>query len=306
MKKTLLTAAVIIASYSTYAQNTFPASGNVGIGTMSPQTNLHVFANISPVIAIQDNSSLLRILPSNGINYIESGTSLSSSSADIRFTPMNATANWMTIQGSTGNVGIGTTNPNVPLHIARSGNNVTGNLTLVTTFTDPTGIKGISLGYNQASQAGIIYSENNTGIGSPLEFWTYNGSSFAPRMIFTQAGNLGIGTPTPDQLLSVAGTIHSKEVKVDLTGWPDYVFKSKYRLLPLNEVKAYIDQNNHLPDMPSGEKIEKDGLNLGEINKLLVKKVEELTLYLIEKDKELKGQNERLKKLEQKISELNR
>jgi len=56
----------------------------------------------------------------------------------------------------TGNVGIGTTSPNVPLHVSRYGNNVTGNLTLLTTFTDPTGIKGVSLGYNQSSQAGII------------------------------------------------------------------------------------------------------------------------------------------------------
>jgi hypothetical protein len=116
-------------------------------------------------------------------------------------------------------------------------------------------------------------------------------------MIFTQAGNLGIGTTTPDQMLSVAGTIHSKEVKVDLTGFPDYVFKPTYKLRPLAEVKSYIDQNQHLPEMPSAQEVEKNGVNLGEMNKLLVKKVEELTLYLIEKDEKQQKQQEQISAL---------
>lgn len=103
-------------------------------------------------------------------------------------------------------------------------------------------------------------------------------------------GNVGIGVNDPANKLEVNGTIHSKEVKVDLLNWPDYVFKRDYQLLPLTELKIYIDQNLHLPEIPTEDDIKKGGLNLGEMNKILVKKVEELTLYLIEQNKQVTGQ----------------
>ena len=109
--------------------------------------------------------------------------------------------------------------------------------------------------------------------------------------IWNAAGNVGIGTITPPTgyKLAVNGSAiaTSMTVKVN-SAWPDYVFKKEYQLPTLAEVKNYIDKNQHLPDMPSAKEVEKEGLNLGEINKILTKKVEELTLYLIEKDKELK------------------
>jgi len=94
------------------------------------------------------------------------------------------------------------------------------------------------------------------------------------------------------------GTTYAKAITVTTTGWPDYVFKKNYTLPSLTDVKTYIDQNHHLPEIPSAQQVEKDGINLGEMNKLLLKKVEELTLYLIEKDKKEKEQEERINKLE--------
>jgi hypothetical protein len=138
-----------------------------------------------------------------------------------------------------------------------------------------------------------------------LAFYTLGTTSITnERLRITSTGNVGIGTTTPDQLLAVAGTIHSKEVKVDLAGWPDYVFKPKYKLPSLANVKAYIDQNHHLPDMPSESEVAKDGINLGELVKLQTKKIEELTLYLLEKDQQVKAQEQRLKKLEETIKSL--
>lgn len=119
-------------------------------------------------------------------------------------------------------------------------------------------------------------------------------------------GFVGIGTATPHESLSVNGDIRSKQVKVELNNWPDYVFKPSYNLPPLTEIKTYIDKYQHLPDMPSEAEVAKDGLNLGEINKLLTKKVEELTLYLIEKDKQLNAQEARLQKIENQLKALSK
>ncbi|MGF7076198.1 hypothetical protein [Mucilaginibacter sp. 3215] len=108
-------------------------------------------------------------------------------------------------------------------------------------------------------------------------------------------GNVGIGITSPHNKLDVNGTIHSKSVLIDLNGWADYVFKPAYQLPSLTAVKSYIEQNQHLPEIPSEQEIMKNGLNVVEMNKLLLKKVEELTLYLIE-------QNKRIEKLESQIN----
>jgi len=118
------------------------------------------------------------------------------------------------------------------------------------------------------------------------------------------SGVVGIGTTTvpPGYAFAVNGSAIATSFTVQSYGsWPDYVFKSGYKLLPLNDVKAYIDQNHHLPDVPSAEQVAKDGLNLGDMNKMLMQKVEELTLYLIEKDKQLNDEKEIDSKQQQQI-----
>ena len=100
-------------------------------------------------------------------------------------------------------------------------------------------------------------------------------------------GNVGIGTnDTHGYRLAVNGNIHTQEVKVDMTGWPDFVFRPAYKLMPLHDVKAYIDRNGHLPELSPAEEVNRSGIELGAMNKLLIKKVEELTLYLLEKDRQ--------------------
>jgi hypothetical protein len=117
-------------------------------------------------------------------------------------------------------------------------------------------------------------------------------------------GYVGIGTTTPHEALSVNGNIRSKEVKVELNNWPDYVFKPTYILPTLTEVKTYIDKNHHLPEMPSEAEVKENGINLGEMVKLQTKKIEELTLYLIEKDRLDKEKDEKLKSLQQQLDQL--
>ncbi|MDN4167080.1 tail fiber protein [Cytophagales bacterium LB-30] len=115
-------------------------------------------------------------------------------------------------------------------------------------------------------------------------------------------GNVGIGTSNPDEKLTVKGTIHTQEVRVDLNGAvtpPDYVFESDYPLSSLTEVERYIKENKHLPEVPSAAEMEANGVKLLEMNMLLLKKVEELTLHMIEMKKEnaeMKTEIELLKK----------
>ncbi len=112
-------------------------------------------------------------------------------------------------------------------------------------------------------------------------------------------GMIGIGTSDPDQKLTVKGKIHTQEVLVDLNGAvaPDYVFekyyqgqsalKSDYQMLDLKSLEAFLKQNHHLPEIPSAQKLKEDGLELKKMNLLLLQKIEELTLYTIEQQKQL-------------------
>ncbi|WP_143054010.1 hypothetical protein [Parapedobacter koreensis] len=119
------------------------------------------------------------------------------------------------------------------------------------------------------------------------------------------SGNVGIGTRNPQAKLAVNGNILAKEVKVktDITV-PDYVFDPEYELSPLAEVEAYVKEHRHLPEIPPARDIEKDGLDLAEMNLLLLKKVEELTLHIIQlagKTDGLEGENRELRKLYEEL-----
>ncbi len=117
------------------------------------------------------------------------------------------------------------------------------------------------------------------------------------KTIFTvrDDGNVGIGVAGPSVKLAVDGTICAKEVlvKLELCEWPDYVFSDNYKLAGLGEIERFIKANKHLPDMPSSADVQANGVELGTMQALLLKKIEELTLHLIE----LKKENEEIKKI---------
>lgn len=106
-------------------------------------------------------------------------------------------------------------------------------------------------------------------------------------------GFVGIATNSPKELLSVNGNIRAHQIKVETTNWPDYVFKDDYKLSSLEDTEKFIEVNGHLPEVPKAETVEKEGYSLNEMDKILLKKVEELTLHLIRLDKE----NKELKEL---------
>lgn len=100
--------------------------------------------------------------------------------------------------------------------------------------------------------------------------------------------------------LSVDGLILAREVVVSMNHWADYVFNKEYNLMPIEEVKKFINDNKHLPGIPKGNEITENGLNIGDANRLLMQKIEELTLYIIQMEESKKELEKRINKLEQK------
>jgi len=181
-----------------------------------------------------------------------------------------------------GNVGIGTISPNAKLTVNQ---------------INPSGWGGNLNAISVVSPDNLYHLDVNTYVvasGNVGYHFSPNGNT---GMVVTTPGNVGIGTTSPDAKLAVKGQVHAQEVKVDLNGAvaPDYVFEKDYQLTSLEEIKNYIDQNKHLPEVPSAAAMEKNGVQLGEMNMLLLKKIEELTLYVIELKKssdEFKNESE--------------
>ncbi|MDN3588084.1 hypothetical protein QWY86_15480 [Pedobacter aquatilis] len=150
------------------------------------------------------------------------------------------------------------------------------------------------------SEIARIYSFNNSSSNQNSIYFA-TGIGIETRLLIADNGNIGIGTSSPSEKLSVNGTIRSKEVKVTMQDWPDYVFKDDYALWTLEKTAKYIKTHQHLPDLPSAKEIENDGLKLGEMNKLLTKKIEELTLHIINQQKLINAQDKRLSGLEKHL-----
>ena len=299
------------------------ACGNVGIGTTTPGQSLEVAGN---VLANKENSAFgvdaqgnarLGIIKKSG--YYP--TISSDSGSPIIFSQSNqigiftniATATVterMRIDGN-GNVGIGNSNPQSKLDIAVSnlaGINISGNsssyvgsdinISRTSTGTGVGQAPAIQFNDNTTLNKGLIQSSS---VGLQF-FYNTNNAGWSERMRIASNGYVGIGNTAPDAPLTVSGQVHAQEVKVTVTApGPDYVFEPDYKLTSLDEIKNYIDQNKHLPEVPSAKEMEKNGVQLGEMNMLLLKKIEELTLYVIELKKENEKQQNHINALESKI-----
>jgi hypothetical protein len=199
-----------------------------------------------------------------------------------------------------GNVGLGTTNPQARLDvhgqiavngvgvITNGGNDVYANIRV---------LRNTSTQYPDGMYIGYM------GSGGPLRFFSNSGTT--EFMTLTTSGNLGIGTTVPNEKLTVKGTIYGREVKVDLSvPGPDYVFEKDYNLTSLEELKSYIVANKHLPEVPSAKEMEQNGIKVGEMEMLLLKKIEELTLHVIAQQEEIKEMKKNEERLTNVINQL--
>lgn len=185
---------------------------------------------------------------------------------------------------SSGNTGIGTISPSSALQLVgefRLGGNTAYTDLLIQPTTPLTG-------YNQTTNftPATIPGSGIARTALHLKSQVSGGSNIIDLLV---DGNVGIGLTNPTEKLEVNGKIRAKEIKVETSGWPDYVFSPSYKKMPLAELEKFIQKNGHLPEIPSAKEVELNGVELGEMNKLLLKKIEELTLHLIEQGKEIEA-----------------
>ena len=210
-----------------------------------------------------------------------------------------------------GNVGIGTTTPDIGNSgekiLTLQGSSVRSTIQLANTSTGINGIAGSLKAYNNATFLGSVdmFADGATNSGG-FQFYTVNSGNNVAALRIASTGNVSIGTT--DALgykLAVAGNVIAESVKVALQdNWPDYVFKKQYILPSLQEVEKFVQLNNHLPDMPSEAEVKNQGINLGQMDGRLLKKIEELTLYMIDFKKEMDLLKQKNQELEEEVAKL--
>src|SRR3989339_1361104 len=187
-----------------------------------------------------------------------------------------------------GNVGINTTNPGAKLEVAHD--DASGGIAInrLSTTTAKSQVSFRQNGSEKWSLGTDMSSENKNN------FYIWDNTNSAARFFINENGNVGIGYTNPNYKLHVNGIIKAKKILVDQGNWYDHVLKPDYKLMPLDSLEKFITLNTHLPEIPSQDEIVNSGLNIGEINGLLLKKIEELTLYLIEQQKTIKFLKEKV------------
>lgn len=271
------------------AKISITSNGNVGIGTKNPAAKL--------VIQNKDNQGL-NVLIDKALKgtwpAVEEKKTVTLQSSGVHVGNLAfANGNSETMRINTlGNVGIGTTTPNAKL-------DVNGSIILK---------DGNNLSW------GNKYGENIPTIASSIAAGIYfypSGSTLGATMRIDKSGNVGVGTTTipSNYKLAIAGKTITEEVKVQLKiNWPDYVFSKEYELPTLKEVEKHIEEKGHLPNIPSANEVkENKGIELGKMNTKLLQKIEELTLYTIQQEKEieiLKNQKLEVEKVREENKDL--
>lgn len=198
-----------------------------------------------------------------------------------------------------GNVGIGTLTPVKKLSI-NGDVGINGNLAIQMS-TDGSGFK-LQSSYSENKPIVEATQEANDGflyvrsaLGTSIS--KISGYPASPTYFLS---NVGIGVTNPSEKLSVNGKIRAQEIKVETANWPDYVFTKGYELPSLRETEQHIKEKGHLFGIPSAEEVKNKGIELGDMNAKLLKKIEELTLYMIELNKTVEKQQLEINKLKQK------
>jgi len=270
--------------------------GKVGINTNAPKTQLDVNGDMS-VRGLATGAGLKMVVV-NDRGVFSSEDIVGGDNLGNHIATQNLNLNGYFLSGDNedegiyidpdGNIGVNTTQPIAPFDMVSQSDN---SLMVRTTTA-------------KNSSLWAINSINGYGIGVEPDGTGYIYSSYPTnnKLIYFKDDKVGIGAPPKGtHNLYVAGGITTEEVKVRIqSNWTDYVFNESYPLQPITELENFIKENKHLPGVPSSEEVDKNGIELGEMNSILLKKIEELTLYMISQDKKINEMQVIIEKLQQK------
>ncbi|HOU98674.1 MAG TPA: hypothetical protein PLP65_07485 [Bacteroidales bacterium] len=289
---------------------TITKQGYVGINIDNPTANLHTNGSIRfeqlPQQSVITNEDVL-ISDAQGAIKVSQASQLKDNLGNHTATKnINIGANWLSPNGNdkgiqlkdNGNVQVGSgitqinfggAYSNAPLYLSNYiGFNAQRNDNGQWTFSTDGANNGGAAIISDIS-GNLLFVSNKPQSGSSNTILNENEVIAKTRLFIKYNGSVGIGTISPDDsyLLDVRGAAHFCKVVVKSPGWCDFVFSNNYELMPLNELKSYIEANKHLPGIPTEKEIEENDIDLTRMNQLLLQKIEELTLYVIKLQDEI-------------------
>jgi hypothetical protein len=320
MKATITITLLMLAGSitGTHAQNTFPSAGNVGIGTAAPSTNLQVIGGAdftNGYIRLTHNTPYGDANDGKICNSVfAQGLNIVGINNDNTYRKVQLWGGITQNQNDGGNSFVGTTSLTGPIFL-RGNTEITDGTSFKIVHDTPYGdVNDGKIGNSLFAQGLNIVGINNDNTYRKIQVWggiTQNqndgGNSFAGNSNFSSTVRIGNVTTPAGYKLYVEQGILTEKVKVAIktsANWADYVFDKNYKMMPLAKVEKYIQQNKHLPGIPSAKEVVKDGIDLAQINAKLLAKVEELTLYMIDFNKQVKAQDKKITLQQKEIAAL--
>ena len=299
--KISMSAILLISTFAiseSKAQNTFPTTGNAGVGTSTPAVPLEVAVPSTIALKLRnratattaDGSVIFDMANNSGnlwrtiVGGKNNGLGINAGQFYIERSGIGSTF----LIDQTGNIGIGTIAPGAKLDVFATGYMV-GRFKNNNQVSTQDGSTAVDISNSAGNSFRLVTSGKNNGISIATNQFYLERTGVGAVLLVNTSNNLLIGKTTQANTtykLDVNGKVRANEIEVNTTG-ADFVFADDYKLNALAEVESFVKSNKHLPGIASAAEMTEHGMEVGELTKTLLQKVEELTLYIIEQQKQI-------------------